>query len=134
MKEIAEIKNLSVLWLSGVGVRDTGLKDLATLTNLTRLGLDNTNVTDHGLKELVTLKNLSKLYLDGTRVTDAGIEELKQALRSVRSSGIEARTRAWRSPQSSKCFFTNSQADSSWNSWPPSKIRWRKRSGNPSFL
>ncbi len=24
---------------------------------------------------------------------------------------------------SQRCFFTNSQAESSWNSWPPSKIR-----------
>ncbi len=22
-----------------------------------------------------------------------------------------------------RCFFTNSQAESSWNSWPPSKMR-----------
>ena len=59
---------------------DAGLKELADLKGLTDLKLSGTNVTDAGLKELAGLKGLKELYLDDTKVTDAGIAELQKAL------------------------------------------------------
>ena len=42
---------------------DAGLKELAALKNLTTLYLSGSDVTDAGLKELAALKNLTTLDL-----------------------------------------------------------------------
>src|ERR687884_316868 len=58
-------------------VTDVGWKELAELKQLTTLYLTATQVTDEGLKELKHLKQLTSLDLEGTKVTDAGLTELK---------------------------------------------------------
>jgi len=78
LKELAPLKNLSTLDLSGTAVTDAGLKELAPLKNLTSLDLFRTAVTDAGLKELAPLKHLTSLNLAHTKVTDAGLKELAQ--------------------------------------------------------
>jgi internalin A len=66
--------------LADTNVTDAGLKELAPLKNLTILYLNETKVTDAGLKELAPLKNLTWLNLRDTQVTDTGLKELQQAL------------------------------------------------------
>src|SRR6476659_4556198 len=51
-------------------VTDEGLKELAPLKNLSILSLGGTGVTDAGLKELAPHKNLTELNLMDTEVTD----------------------------------------------------------------
>ena len=59
---------------------DAGLKEVAQLKTLTWLNLSGTAVTDAGIKELAALTKLHTLYLTDTAVTDAGIKELQKAL------------------------------------------------------
>src|SRR5271170_1713675 len=61
--------------LYGTQVTDAGLKDLKELKNLTLLNLGFTQVTDAGLKDLKELKNLTSLNLQDTKVTDKGVDE-----------------------------------------------------------
>ncbi len=68
-------------------VTGAGLKELAALKNLTILDLSRTNVTDADVKELISLKNLVTLDLSDTRVTDAGVAELRKALPKCKISG-----------------------------------------------
>lgn len=63
---------------------DSGLKEIANLKNLTSLFLGDTKVTDVGLKEIANPKNLTSLDLDGTMVTDVGLNELRKALPNCR--------------------------------------------------
>jgi internalin A len=65
-------------------VTDAGLKELAGLKSLQRLNLSGTQVTDAGLKELAGLISLQILHLDNTQVTNVGIDELRKALPGVR--------------------------------------------------
>ncbi len=76
LKELAALKNLTILNLEGTEVTDTGLKELAALKKLTALSLSDTEVTDAGVKELAALQNLTSLDLSGANVTDAGLKEL----------------------------------------------------------
>ncbi len=76
LKELAPLKNLNSLFLLCKNVTDAELKALAPLKNLTTLSLYFTNVTDAGLKELAPLKNLTALSLRHTKVSDAGLKEL----------------------------------------------------------
>src|SRR5207244_479405 len=61
LKEIAHLKNLTVLTLWHTKVTDAGLKEVALHTNLVSLELTNTKVTDAGLYELAPLKKLTAL-------------------------------------------------------------------------
>jgi Leucine-rich repeat (LRR) protein len=76
LKELAGLKQLRWLDLTGVKVTDAGLKELDGLTQLQALQLGSTQVTDAGLKELAGLKQLRTLHLHGLKVTDAGLKEL----------------------------------------------------------
>ena len=76
--------------LGDTQVTDAGLKELKELKNLTLLDLGGTQVTDAGLKELKDLKNLTSLDLGGTQVTDAGLKELKD-LKNLTSLDLAAR-------------------------------------------
>ncbi|WP_341822228.1 leucine-rich repeat domain-containing protein [Wolbachia endosymbiont (group A) of Clivina fossor] len=76
IKELAKLKNLTSLDLSGDDVTDEGVKELAKLKNLTSLNLDRNYITDEGVKELAKLKNLTSLDLSGVRIGVKGIKEL----------------------------------------------------------
>ena len=79
--ELAGLKSLQTLSLSGTGVTDAGLKELAGFESLQTLDLSLTGVTGAGLKELAGLKSLQTLMLISTAgVTDAGVAELQKAL------------------------------------------------------
>ena len=95
-------KQLVVLKLSNLPIKDADLKIIASLSNIKRLNLENTaitndclpylkelpaleqlnlygtNITDEGLKQLASFKNLSVLYLWKTKVTANGIEAFKK--------------------------------------------------------
>jgi hypothetical protein len=83
LKEMAGLKKLQSLRLSGTQVTGSGLKELAALSGLQNLDLGNTKVDDAGLKELSGSKSLQSLLLDGTSVTDAGLRETA-AIKSLR--------------------------------------------------
>ena len=68
-------------------ITDAGLKELAGLKNLQRLDLSGTKITDAGLKELAGLKSLQTLDLAATQVTDAGLKELA-GLKSLQSLNL----------------------------------------------
>jgi hypothetical protein len=61
-------------------VTDAGMKDLAPLKNLTILDLLETKVTDVGLKELSPLENLTALQVKGKGVTSEGLGELRKSM------------------------------------------------------
>jgi hypothetical protein len=52
LKELAKLKALSVLVISGTLVTDAGIPTLATFKNLTLLGLGGTGVTSKGYEQL----------------------------------------------------------------------------------
>jgi len=61
-------------------VTDAGLKELAPLKQLRELFLSGTRVTDVGMKELAGLTELRELSLANTQVTAAGVARLHKAL------------------------------------------------------
>ena len=75
---LAELKNLTDLWLDDTHVTDAGLVHLDGLRTLRFLSLDNTQVTDAGMVHLAELKNLEFLLLDFAQVTDAGLVHLAE--------------------------------------------------------
>jgi hypothetical protein len=92
VRQLAGLKNLTVLSLYYAKVTSAGLKELAVLRNVAALNLGGTKITDDGLKGLAGLKNLSRLSLSSTPVSDAGIKELA-ALKSLTSLDL-CRTQA----------------------------------------
>jgi len=61
-------------------VTDEGLKELAELKELRSLSLSGTRVTDAGLKGLKGLRQLRLVLLHKTRVTPEGVADFRQAL------------------------------------------------------
>ena len=77
LKELASLKNLTSLEMSGVPVTDAGLKHLTGLKKLKNLGLFGCRqVTDAGVKELTKLETLTDLNLGATGLTDVGMKHL----------------------------------------------------------
>jgi hypothetical protein len=74
----------------GPHVSDAGLKELAGMKSLQRLYLTGAPITDAGLKELVSFKGLQMLDLSGTKVTHAGVKNLQQALPNCKILGLES--------------------------------------------
>ena len=63
---------------------DEGLTQLAGLKNLESLDLTGTAVTDAGLAQLTALKQLRELNLEDTPVTDIGVKRLQTALPNLK--------------------------------------------------
>ncbi len=61
LKELVEFKSLTVLWIGGPNLTDTGAQELAKLTHLNQLGFGKTKITDAGLEDL-------KKSLPGTKI------------------------------------------------------------------
>jgi hypothetical protein len=61
-------------------VTDTGIKELASLKALTSLDISGTDVTDDGMKQLVPLAGLTELDLSCTNVTNGGVAAFKKRL------------------------------------------------------
>ncbi|TKJ41944.1 hypothetical protein CEE36_07770 [candidate division TA06 bacterium B3_TA06] len=77
LEYIANLENLRVLTLEGTSVTDSDLTYLKGLPNLRKLELSYCNLTDQGLKHIGTLEGLRELYLGGNQITDAGLDHLK---------------------------------------------------------
>ena len=95
-------KQLVILKLSNLPIKDADIKLLVGLSNIKKMNLENTaitneclpylkdlpaleqlnlygtNITDEGLKQLASFKNLSVIYLWKTKVTENGIEQFKK--------------------------------------------------------
>jgi len=70
-------KQIVWLKLDNTNLNDEALSTIAQLSNLTKLYISNTNISDKGLVELQSLANIVYLNLVGTKVTTQGILQLK---------------------------------------------------------
>ncbi|HQR06812.1 MAG TPA: hypothetical protein PLN21_08325 [Gemmatales bacterium] len=78
LKQIAKIRSLRTLYLNrNKEMTDRGIRELAALKQLEWLDLSGTGVTDAGMKELAALKELSWINLSGTSVTDVTAAQLR---------------------------------------------------------
>lgn len=57
-----------------------GLKEIGDLKTLTLLDLGFTKVTDAGMKDIANLKNLEYLFVVATKVTDSEVADLRKSL------------------------------------------------------
>ena len=81
LKQIAHLKNLTLLDARGMNLTNAGLKELAPLTSLTKLAVGGQSEDFSldgaaGLKELTTLTNLTTLDLDYLNYRGGGLREL----------------------------------------------------------
>ena len=86
--QLAPLKNLLRLKLSGRNVTDKGIEELVNLKKLMALNLSTTSLTDEGLKSLVLLKDLEYLDLRNTKISGAGLKTLT-ALKSLATVQFE---------------------------------------------
>ena len=70
-------KQIVWLKLDNTNLNDEALSTIAQLSNLTKLYISNTNISDKGLVQLQSLANIVYLNLVGTKVTTQGILQLK---------------------------------------------------------
>ena len=77
---IAEMSNLSRLYLQNTSVGDECLAAMSDLKKLEYLNLYGTEVTDDGLEHLLGCDALETLYLWQTDVTEEGIDQLREKL------------------------------------------------------
>jgi uncharacterized membrane protein len=79
--QIDQLKRISkqvvVLKLADLGLRDEVLKSLVGMENLRRLSVENNLLTDDGLKHLANLRGLQVLNITGNKVTAQGLNQLK---------------------------------------------------------
>jgi len=78
-------KQIVWLKLDNTNLNDDALSAIAQLSNLTKLYISNTKISDKGLVQLQSLSNIVYLNLVGTKVTTKGILQLKnlQKLQSL---------------------------------------------------
>jgi hypothetical protein len=95
LKELAPLTSLTTLAVGGqsddFAFRDgaAGLKELTALTNLTTLDLEYLNYRGAGLKELAALKHLTTLHVSGA--DDGGLKELA-TLTNLTTLGLDSRS------------------------------------------
>ena len=77
---LAQLPELSELYLPETAITDAAALYLAKLRRLESLGLGHTALTDAAIPNLETLKNLKSLGLHGTKISIAGCEKLRAAL------------------------------------------------------
>ncbi|HVF33609.1 MAG TPA: DnaJ domain-containing protein [Acidimicrobiales bacterium] len=83
LRNLAGMRSLRLLDLTGTRVTDAGLVHLLGCEDLEVVSLWDTRITDAGLALLGRLGNIRQLGLGNTRVTDAGLRHL-QDLRRLR--------------------------------------------------
>jgi len=79
LRDLAAVKELSVLYLWNTGLTDEGMKELATFKKLRMLSVNGPKITDAGLRALKHCTNLRTLYLDSNMLTDTNLRALRQA-------------------------------------------------------
>jgi hypothetical protein len=80
LAKLANVKKLTMLFLSNCPITDAHLRHIARLTELEHLDLSGTQVTDEGLVHLQGLTRLKDLYVCKTSVTRTGKKALRAAL------------------------------------------------------
>lgn len=75
--ELSDIKKqLVVLNLSNMPIKDEDLSTIAQFENLEKLNLNNSDITGKTLSKLASLSKLQSLSLSGTKVTTASLQSL----------------------------------------------------------
>jgi hypothetical protein len=77
---LADLQNLSTLYLYQTGVRGPGLAHLERLPKLHSISLSRSELGDAGLKHLGNMLHLKWADLDQTHITDAGMADLAKAI------------------------------------------------------
>lgn len=75
-KELAGMKELTWLDISGTSISDAGLKDLRGLQKLTYLNATLIRITDPGVQHISELTELEVLRLESHSLTEAGLQHL----------------------------------------------------------
>ena len=65
LKELAALKDLEYLDVSGSGINDDGAGPIAAFRNLKTLNLNNTKIGDRGFRDIATLDQLQELTASG---------------------------------------------------------------------
>lgn len=79
MKELAKIRSLAVLDVSGTRITDSALAAFSDHARLTALDVDDTSIGDRGLQYIAIASRLLALDMANTAVTDAGLRHLRDA-------------------------------------------------------
>ncbi|MGA7701287.1 MAG: hypothetical protein WCB27_16895 [Thermoguttaceae bacterium] len=86
--KLRNLRHLSVICLSGPGIRDATIACLKDVKGLQHLTLQDAAITDVGLSHFVDFASLEYLKIDGGSITDTGVGHLK-ALRNLK--GLDLR-------------------------------------------
>jgi len=78
VKMLVELKKIRRLNLENTAITNECFQYLKQLPELEQLNLYGTDISDEGLKQLASFKKLSVLYLWKTRVTANGVEQFKK--------------------------------------------------------
>lgn len=76
LKHIGAMRNLRLLYVSGTGVTDEGLRNLGRLTSLEGLHLGKTDIRGKGLAHLGCVASLRWLFLNSTPIDDAHLPQV----------------------------------------------------------
>jgi uncharacterized membrane protein len=77
---LAQLKNLRMLYADNTNVTDTDVDAIISLDKLNYLNLAGTKITNAGLSKLAKLKSMQQLFLFGTLCTSEGIDQLQKQL------------------------------------------------------
>jgi hypothetical protein len=78
VKMLVNLKKMRRLNLENTAITNECIVYLKQLPELEQLNLYGTNISDEGLKQLASFKKLSVLYLWKTKVTATGVEQFKK--------------------------------------------------------
>ena len=78
VKMLADLKKMRRLNLENTAITNECIVYLKQLPELEQLNLYGTNISDEGLKQLASFKKLSVLYLWKTKVTATGVAQFKK--------------------------------------------------------
>jgi hypothetical protein len=85
---IAKLKRLKILEISGKELTDEGCRLLSTLPELEELWLESQDAGDGAVNHLSQMRSMKKLTLYGLQITDEGLRQLSQ-LRQLEELGVE---------------------------------------------
>jgi len=77
LMDIADLQDLTVLFVASTQISDRGVAHLAKLKNLETLLISSGKITDKSIPYLTAMGKLDYLSLRGTRISDEGLSKLR---------------------------------------------------------